>query len=84
VRLYLFLPSTRSLGVVALKNHLAIECELRPVDLSRGDQRAPEYVALNPNGKVVASGAELLSATVASTGPPSSGHPHRPPPRRPH
>ncbi len=52
MRLYLFPPSSRSLGVVALKNHLAIDCELTPVDLGRGDQRAPEYVALNPNRKV--------------------------------
>jgi glutathione S-transferase len=52
MRLYLFPPSSRSLGVVALKNHLAIECELVPVDLSRGDQRAPDYAALNPNRKV--------------------------------
>jgi glutathione S-transferase len=54
MRLYLFPPSARSLGVVALKNHLAIECELRPVDLGRGDHRTPEYVALNPNSKVPA------------------------------
>src|SRR5580704_12989098 len=52
MRLYLFPPSSRSLGVVALKNHLALECELVPVDLSRGDQRAAEYVAINPNRKV--------------------------------
>ena len=54
MRLYLFPPSSRSLGVVALKNHLGIDCELVPVDLARGDQRAPEYVALNPNRKVPA------------------------------
>jgi glutathione S-transferase len=52
MRLYLFPPSSRSLGVVALKNHLAIECELTPIDLGRGDQRAPGYVAVNPNRKV--------------------------------
>ena len=52
MRLYLFAPSSRALGVVALKNHLAIDCELRPIDLGRGDQRAPGYVALNPNRKM--------------------------------
>jgi glutathione S-transferase len=52
MRLYLFPPSSRSLGVVALKNHLTIECELVPVDLSRGGQRAAEYAAMNPNRKV--------------------------------
>jgi glutathione S-transferase len=37
---------------MALKNHLAIDCEVIAVDLSRGEQRAEEYVALNPNHKV--------------------------------
>jgi len=52
MRLYLFPPSTRALGVVALKNYLALDCELRPIDLGRGDQLAPEYLALNPNRKM--------------------------------
>ena len=52
MRLYFFPPSTRALGVVAIKNHLAVDCELRPIDLGRGDQRSPEYVALNPNRKM--------------------------------
>ena len=52
MKLYLFPPSSRALGAVALKNHLDLDCELEPVDLSRGDQRAPGYVALNPNRKI--------------------------------
>jgi len=52
VRLYIFQPSTRALGVVALANHLGLDWELRPVDLGRGDQRDSEYVALNPNQKM--------------------------------
>jgi glutathione S-transferase len=52
MRLYLFPPSSRALGVVALKNHLGLDCELCTVDLGRGDQRAPAYVALNPNRKM--------------------------------
>jgi glutathione S-transferase len=52
MRLYLFPLSSRALGVVALKNHLAIDCEFIPVDLGRGDQLSPEYVALNPNRKM--------------------------------
>jgi len=52
MRLYLFPPSSRALAIVALKNHLAIDCELRPIDLSCGDQLTPEYVALNPNRKM--------------------------------
>jgi len=52
MRLYLFPPSSRALAIVALKNHLAIDCELRPIDLSCGAQLTPEYVALNPNRKM--------------------------------
>lgn len=52
MHLYLFPPSSRALGVVALTKHLGLDCELRPIDLARGDQRAPEYVALNPNRKM--------------------------------
>jgi glutathione S-transferase len=52
MRLYLFPPSGRVLGIIALKNHLALDCELEPIDLGRGDQLAPEYLALNPNRKM--------------------------------
>src|SRR5215831_12671169 len=52
MRLYLFPPSARVLGIVALKNHLALDCELKPIDLGRGDQLAPEYLALNHNRKM--------------------------------
>lgn len=37
---------------MALKNHLALDCEVHRIDLSRGDQLEPEYVALNPNRKM--------------------------------
>src|ERR1700757_319362 len=50
MRLYLFPPSARVLGIVALKNHLALDCELKPIDLGRGDQLAPEYI--DPNRKM--------------------------------
>jgi len=52
MRLYIFPPSGRVLGIVALKNHLALDCEVQPIDLSRGDQLTPEYRALNPNKKM--------------------------------
>ena len=52
MKLYLFEPSARVLGIVALKNYLALGCELRPIDLGRGDQLTPQYVALNPNKKM--------------------------------
>jgi glutathione S-transferase len=52
MRLYFFPPSSRVLAIVALKNHLALECELNPIDLGRGDQLTPEYLTLNPNRKM--------------------------------
>jgi glutathione S-transferase len=52
MRLYLFPPSTRVLAIVALKNHLALDCEFEPIDLGSGDQLTPEYLALNPNRKI--------------------------------
>jgi hypothetical protein len=36
----------RVVGIVALKNYLALDCELRSIDLGPGDQRAPEYVSI--------------------------------------
>jgi glutathione S-transferase len=54
MKLYHFPPSTRVLAIVALKNHLALDCELEPIDLGRGDQLTPEYLALNPNKKMPA------------------------------
>lgn len=47
MRLYMF-PTSRVLGVLALKSHLELECEVQPIDLGRGDQLTPEYLALNP------------------------------------
>jgi glutathione S-transferase len=52
MKIHLFPPSGRVLGIVALKNYLALDCELKPLDLGRGDQRTPEYAALNPNRKM--------------------------------
>lgn len=52
MKLYIFPPSARALATVALNNHLALNCELRPIDLGRGDQLTPDYLALNPNKKM--------------------------------
>lgn len=52
MKLYVFPPSARALGVLALKSHLALDCEVQAIDLGRGDQLAPEYLALNPNSKM--------------------------------
>jgi glutathione S-transferase len=52
MKLYALPPSPRAFKVIALKNHLGIECEMQLVDLSKGDQLSPNYIAMNPNGKV--------------------------------
>jgi len=52
MKLYIFPPSGRVVGIVALKNYLALDCEVQPTDLGRGDQLTPQYVALNPNKKM--------------------------------
>jgi glutathione S-transferase len=52
MKLHLFPPSARALAIVALKNHLALDCEVQPIDLGKGDQLTAEYLALNPNKKM--------------------------------
>jgi glutathione S-transferase len=52
MKILVFPPSGRVVGIVALKNYLALGRELKPIDLGRGDERAPEYVSLNPNRKI--------------------------------
>src|ERR1700687_377736 len=52
MKIHVFPPSGRIVGIVDLKNYLALDCDVEPIDLGRGDQRAPEYVSLNPNSKI--------------------------------
>lgn len=52
MKLYVFPPSMRAFKVIALKNHLGLECEMQIVDLGKGDQLSPEYIAMNPNKKM--------------------------------
>jgi glutathione S-transferase len=52
MKLYVLPPSPRAFKVIALKNHLGIECEMQLVDLSKGDQFTPKYIAMNPNSKM--------------------------------
>jgi len=46
----LFSPNARKVHAVAAE--LGTELETETVDLRAGEQRTPEYLALNPNGKV--------------------------------
>jgi glutathione S-transferase len=49
IEIYAFPPSPRAFKVMALANHLGLDWTLRPLDLVKGEQKAPEYAALNPN-----------------------------------
>jgi glutathione S-transferase len=49
IELYVFPPSPRAFKVMAIANHLGIDWTQRFVDLTKGDQKAPQYAALNPN-----------------------------------
>lgn len=51
MKLYFF-PSPNPQKVRFALFELGIECEIIPVDLTRGEHRRPEYLALNPNGRV--------------------------------
>lgn len=52
MKLYVLPPSPRALKVIALKYHLGLECEMHIVDLGKGEQFTPEYIAMNPNSKM--------------------------------
>jgi glutathione S-transferase len=49
MKLHIAPPSPRAIKVVALKNNLGLECEIRVINFSTGDHMTPEYAALNPN-----------------------------------
>ena len=49
IELYVFPPSPLAFKVMAVANHLGIDYAVRMVDLRKGEQKAPQYTALNPN-----------------------------------
>ncbi len=51
MKLYYF-PSPNPQKVRFAQLELGIECEIVPVDLTRGEQRKPGFLALNPFGRV--------------------------------
>jgi glutathione S-transferase len=51
MKLYGFPPSPNTWKVRAAAAHLGIPLELELVDLAKGQQRTPEYLALNPTGR---------------------------------
>jgi glutathione S-transferase len=52
MKLYVLPPSPRARKVIALKIYLDLDCEMHIVDLAKGDQLTPEYVAMNANHKM--------------------------------
>jgi glutathione S-transferase len=53
MKLYHFKPA-RSTRVAWLVEELGVPCEIVPVDLNKGEQRAPEYRKIHPHGWVPA------------------------------
>jgi len=51
MKLYGFPPSPNTWKVRAVAAHIGLPLELVLVDLSKGQQRTPEYLALNPTGR---------------------------------
>jgi glutathione S-transferase len=51
MKLYHF-PSPNPQKVTFALHELGLECEIIPVDLSKGEQRTPQFLALNPFGRV--------------------------------
>ncbi len=52
IELYVFPPSPRAFKVMAVANHLGLDYALHMVDFRKGDQKTPQYTALNPNMKM--------------------------------
>src|SRR5690349_5938798 len=49
IELYAMPASPRAFKAIAVANHLGIEFTLRKLDMLKGEQKTPEYTALNPN-----------------------------------
>ena len=52
VRLFDYLPSGNGYKVRLVLHQLGIPFSLVPVDIVRGESRTPEFLAMNPNGKI--------------------------------
>jgi glutathione S-transferase len=51
MKLYGFPPSPNTWKVRAVAAHLGLPLELQLIDLTKGQQRTPDYLALNPTGR---------------------------------
>lgn len=54
MKLYINPVSPNSRKVAAVSNHLRLDSEVEIIDLSKGQNRSPEFLAINPNGKIPA------------------------------
>lgn len=52
MKLYVFPPSPRARKVMAVAAHAGTPCEMQFLDLTKGEQKKPEYLELNPNGRM--------------------------------
>ncbi|MCA9665211.1 MAG: glutathione S-transferase family protein [Myxococcales bacterium] len=52
MKLYVNPLSPNARKVIAVANHVKLDIDIEPVDLAKGQHKSPEYLALNPNGKV--------------------------------
>lgn len=52
IRIHAFPRSPRGFKVLWASNQLAIDYELIFVDLTKGEQKKPDFLALNPNGRM--------------------------------
>ena len=60
-------PNTRSTGTLTLLRELGAEYQLHLIDMKQGEQRKPDYLAINPMGKVPAlkHGEAIITEQVA-------------------
>ena len=52
LKLHVFPISPRAFKVLLTVHHLGIDYEMRFVDLTKGEQKSPEFTALNPNQRM--------------------------------
>jgi glutathione S-transferase len=52
LKLYVFPPSPRAFKVLFSAHQFGLDYELRLVDLTKGAQKAPAFLVLNPNGRM--------------------------------
>lgn len=54
MKLYLNPISPNSRKVAAVVAHLGLDCETQILDLAKGENKTPEFLRINPNGKIPA------------------------------